>query len=510
MGYSGIPGIGGTWRTQSSRAQFPHDTLLTGYTNYRFMHVQTVNPGVQIRDPILAFGNYTFATGGGIEADGTATMIIRAALQPVVWSAQFHRLTFGGFGNYDMTLQPGQVLEFDPAYGFQCFGNFRVHIRVIMPSTGASFTTSSAGSCYSPLAEKWDQDDTTTDNTAASGATYTFANSASGLGGFAPLYVKSRLLPAPVPKGLPAVVLIGDSIGQGSFDQVSPQQADVAFLARACASADVPYAQYGQSAQRAADWLIDGKRRLQAIRNGGFTHAICELSTNDLYQGAALSTVQNSMLNLWQLLSDCGLDITQTETICRCASSAGLTGVSLPTVLSGGSGYASNATFNVTLAGGTLDTTIGTPGTPAILSVSTNSSGVVIGVNSIVSPGYYSAASTVPASPNAATGGTGTGLSIGGLVWGLCVDLPSQVPLAPFLAGGTVDQLNDWMATRPGGLIRRYVRIKSAVESSPGSRKFAPLGSPDGTHPYAAAPGTGQGHVTMAAALAPIVATFTG
>lgn len=79
----------------------------------------------------------------------------------------------------------------------------------------------------------------------------------------------------------------------------------------------------------------------------------------------------------------------------------------LTTIIAGGSGYAATSTFNLTIVGGT--------GTAAVISVTTNGSGVVITVNSITTAGSYS---VLPGNPAAVTGGTGTGCTLA-VKWGL-------------------------------------------------------------------------------------------
>jgi hypothetical protein len=81
-------------------------------------------------------------------------------------------------------------------------------------------------------------------------------------------------------------------------------------------------------------------------------------------------------------------------------STMSLSGV---TVEAGGTGYGNDQTFTATLVGGTVYA-----GATGTASVTSNSSGVVVTVNS-VSSGIYTAQ---PSQPNAATGGTGTGLML--------------------------------------------------------------------------------------------------
>src|ERR1700733_173174 len=73
---------------------------------------------------------------------------------------------------------------------------------------------------------------------------------------------------------------------------------------------------------------------------------------------------------------------------------------------SGGTTYATSATFTVTVAGGTLSA----GASAATVSVTTNSSGVVTTVNGVVNAGLYSVLPTT--TNNIATGGAGSGLEL--------------------------------------------------------------------------------------------------
>lgn len=89
-------------------------------------------------------------------------------------------------------------------------------------------------------------------------------------------------------------------------------------------------------------------------------------------------------------------------------------------IVAGGTGYGNAQTFNVTVAGGTA-------GTAAVISVTSDAGGAVVTVNSVGTAGSYT---VLPANiaTNAATGGTGTGLTLA-LVWGvnaISVSTPGQ------------------------------------------------------------------------------------
>jgi hypothetical protein len=102
--------------------------------------------------------------------------------------------------------------------------------------------------------------------------------------------------------------------------------------------------------------------------------------------------------------------------------------VSTPTVASVGFGCPPSSTFNVQTSGGT--------GTQATLSVTTNSSGAVTAVNSIVSPGAWSATPSTPNTVTLSPGGTcpvqpSLNLSfIGGIQGNAVIFGPKQTQLA--------------------------------------------------------------------------------
>ena len=178
----------------------------------------------------------------------------------------------------------------------------------------------------------------------------------------------------------------------------------------------------------------------------GFKYLIDEYGINDFSAGryASYALFLAAKKTLWTAAAQHGMRVVATTINSEDTSSYGLIPGVLPTIAAGGTGYAPSATFNVTLAGGTLSTASGNPGTATTVSVTTNSSGVVTTVNAVSSIGYYSAYNTVPSSPNAATGGTGSGLSLTlGQFYGW-LDCASQTPLsAAFAAGGIETQYND-------------------------------------------------------------------
>jgi len=128
----------------------------------------------------------------------------------------------------------------------------------------------------------------------------------------------------------------------------------------------------------------------------------------------------------------------------------------------------------VTAAGGTL----AGPSTASIVSVTTNGSGVVTTINSVVSIGYYSVA---PATSNSATGGTGTGLILTLPTYVGWLDAASQTVDATFAANRTA--LNaSIIAAVANGQLDGYIDPNPYVESQTSPGKFQDAATLDGTH----------------------------
>src|SRR5262249_45936265 len=139
------------------------------------------------------------------------------------------------------------------------------------------------------------------------------------------------------------------------------------------------------------------------------THLLTDLGSNDCASGTSLANMQAYAVAIWQgakrIIGPYGKPLQVAHSLMMPRTTSNQELASLPTIAAGGTGYAANSTFTVTLAGGT----VASGGNTAQVSVSTDGSGVVTTVNSIVRPGLYSAA---PASPNTPTGGTGSGLQL--------------------------------------------------------------------------------------------------
>jgi hypothetical protein len=158
-----------------------------------------------------------------------------------------------------------------------------------------------------------------------------------------------------------------------------------------------------------------------------------------------------------------------------------------PTILTGGTGYAVSSTFNVTVAGGTLNT----GASATTLNVTTNSSGVVTTINLVTNNGGYSP-SGVPATTNSPTGGTGTGLSVS-LHFGGWTSAADQTPAtAGFATGGIYSQFNTSIkGLVGGGLIDAVIDVNIIAEDQANLGCLVTNGtlnypSADGTHPSTA------------------------
>jgi hypothetical protein len=303
----------------------------------------------------------------------------------------------------------------------------------------------------------------------------TYPAHTSPAAGFQPIAIMGRLA---TPK--PSFVLIGDSImygvvsahGAATAHDTLDANGNGGWAERAAAQ-QVPWSNFSTSTDQLGLWLNNSgsAMRMRALEMIKPSHALDGLAVNDFVGGAvSFATLQGYKIAFWKWLSAIGVKEIWAPTCTPYSSSTkGL--AALPAIASGGAGYAASATFNVTIAGGTQSAGA------AVVSVSTNGSGVVTTVNSIVNIGYYTVA---PATTNSPTGGTGSGLSLTLTLDGW-LDTASQTASA---ANTAIQAWNSWL--RGGNAaaygVTRILDLGTDVESSVGSGLWPAGASLDGLH----------------------------
>lgn len=339
-----------------------------------------------------------------------------------------------------------------------------------------------------------------------SGNSFTIYNAGTVFGGTMNATGGAASLPAAIlgytstPR--PSVVIGGDSIGYGtqsvanasggstSFDTVDAY-GNMGFVSKAIGISQ-PFITMAQSGETVADWLSTANQLRWNFLNNELscTHFIDQLGTNDISSGAInYATFLARKIAFWKRLQACGVgEIWATGITPYNTSTIGLS--QNPTIAAGGTGYAASSTFTVTLAGGT--------GTAAQVSVSTNGSGVVTTVNSVVAIGYYT---VVPASPNSPTGGTGTGLSLN-LIMARAVDVASQT-----VGAGNPTRIAYNQAGRAGTLaqygVTRFLDTTPYTDTTLDSGIWLPGTTFDSVH------NSTTNHDTIAAAFASAMASMS-
>jgi hypothetical protein len=308
-----------------------------------------------------------------------------------------------------------------------------------------------------------------------------------------------------------SLIVLGDSIANGTGDPTADSFGNAGFIARGLSSVNghqIPFVKLSCGSEGFFTNLLNNGARKRATWKYG-THFINEFVTNDVALSPTLATLQSQALAVAtaakRTIGPYGKPLHVTFTTCcpRTTSTYGLA-TPLPTIGNGGSGYAASATFNVTLAGGTLATGAG-QSQAAQVSVTTNASGVVTTVNSVANIGYYTASGTTPGATNTPTGGTGTGLTFAGLTYAQGLDAVSQTPVTGFTVGGLRDQYNTWLKTQAGlGLIDVVLDVNTIWEDPNNHGKWLPSCFFDGTHPNAYAAFTGATNL-----ITPWAATLT-
>lgn len=331
------------------------------------------------------------------------------------------------------------------------------------------------------------------DNSLASTDTNTLSANTSttqvyGTGAMSPASGQPNNLPFVI--GIPAVpmvaaALLGDSIYNGTGDAVSAL-GSCGYMERGLESVGANNYPIPHIKQSVSGWQLLNATNVVAPRLRNFwpfcTHLCLGLATNDMGAGTALATMQARFLavanDVKSIIGPYGkpLKLAATGVLPKTSSTNGVTAA---TIANGGSGYANSSTFNVTIAGGTFSPNA------AIVSVTTNGSGVVTTVNSIVNIGYYT---VNPATPNSPSGGAGSGLQLN-LTFGNFLDAQSQTPLGGFTLGGIRDQYNSWLQSIVGaGILDYYIDVNSTLADSGtpnvwvtnGTNQYSTV---DGTHP---------------------------
>lgn len=208
---------------------------------------------------------------------------------------------------------------------------------------------------------------------------------------------------------------------------------------------------------------------------------VTNLGVNDFTASQLASDIA-----IWeaQLVSDLrgfGAKVIVTDTTSPESTSSATTFTLLwAEIVSGGSGYPASSTFTVTLSGGTFSV-------QGTISVTTDSAGIVRGINGIPQIGAYT---VKPTGTNATTGGGGSGLTVVPHLTNF-IDLGTQVTKT----GSAQLQLRN-TALRAGGYAGYDGFIDwggGIMESSVGSTLLTPGSTFDGVHP---SPGT---HIIMGA-----------
>lgn len=278
------------------RVAYPNNGTLTGSTRYGSRLNYVVPPGAPLIDPRVFFGNFSVAHNP--ESDGANSGVtIRAAIEYPIGTT-LTRLYCRG--SIDMALAPGATGGFDASgLHIPAGAAFRLHVRYIVATTSDAIysATIHMGSGDAYLA-----DATTTDNTAALGATYTVTNQQFSV---QPLAVLGRAVGA---ARQTAIAIVGDSIASAVGDTAT--SAHPGFVARAIGTS-FAYGMFSKPGMLGSQWGVV-QRRLRALQLGSYTHAICNMGANDVGGNQTLAAIQASLTNMWQQLSERGMEVWQS------------------------------------------------------------------------------------------------------------------------------------------------------------------------------------------------------
>ncbi len=320
---------------------------------------------------------------------------------------------------------------------------------------------------------------------AATGAMTNPGGGASNGGGIMPAALIGYTMRNGKFVDLPAVWGNGDSIAFGlGPNTASDGLGNNGYVSRGvyqCTAGGATLAHFGgykPSDQANANLIATGPKKRLIMRYA--THALFENMSNDFANGQTLAQGQASAIELWTEARRNGLKVWNTTITPKTTSNLAL--LTLPTIAAGGTGYAASSTFNVTVAGGS----VASGGSASVVSVTTNSSGVVTTVNSVVTAGLYNNTG-IPSSTNSPTGGTGSGLSLT-LTYSGFFDAANQFYATNFDPGGIADQYNQWLFAQVGqGLLDGVIDVAAQVRDPAFPMKWKSNGTGnyytrDGTH----------------------------
>lgn len=270
---------------------------------------------VDCTDIRLVYTAWTTSDTGPNDTDLAAAFTIKASIE---LAGVIYRVTFGGLQT--ATIDPGGTVVSDPiALEFAAGAN--IFVRTYQPATSWYATgivlAQTGGASTAGFTA-------TTDLTAPGSAAVTVATSY--------VYQPVAILGTPTNRRQPTVAILGDSIASGfaevwAYTDRDGRPATImplgAFVVRGLILGNVPWLNLAHAGDR-ADVAITaaGHFRRHALL-GGATHAICAIGTNDVYGGAALATVQASLIALWRLAARRGLSVWQTTILPRNSSSDG-------------------------------------------------------------------------------------------------------------------------------------------------------------------------------------------
>ena len=166
----------------------------------------------------------------------------------------------------------------------------------------------------------------------------------------------------------PAVMILGDSIANGSGDLTGDSAGNIGFIQRGLKNVPIYGGTYQlpwYNASRGALYLSDlsfaGRYRRFAYMPY-CTHAVIEAATNDIAGGNTLAQVQAAAQTIWAICRQAGLHITHVKTMPRTTSTDSWATAANQTPVSGfavgGVRDQFNAWLDTQLAAGTIDALI--------------------------------------------------------------------------------------------------------------------------------------------------------
>lgn len=250
-------------------------------------------PQFTSQDIVLGYANY-YNGSVGSPTNNANNISVKASIEI---NGNIVPVTFNGDGTRTVTITPGKIIYSDPT---PCIINptDTVYIRTYFDAgTGGYIPINTRLCMINSVKDGFTAGSDLTDSGTVTDTTLTDS------------YTASIILGATKDKKN-SYLILGDSIADGTGDEIQVANGGKGFIARALTSQGLPWNKISMGGE-----TVDYALRNLYMRRPFFNdhnNVIVNYATNDLSTSSVLSTVQANMIKMWTYLHNLGLIVYQT------------------------------------------------------------------------------------------------------------------------------------------------------------------------------------------------------